>query len=122
MGESLFTGSCSGVFFAFDKANGDVRWAYDTATDGYSASFHGEPIVTDELIVVGSDTATGEEAEGAVVPDGFVYAFELATGKARWSFSRNSRQNAAITVFLPLTASTRPTSSATSLSYSAMRL
>ncbi len=50
MGDSLFVGSCSGVFFAFDKANGDVRWAYDTTTDGPRANFHGDPVVTDTLI------------------------------------------------------------------------
>ena len=29
----MFTGSCSGVFFAFDKANGDVRWAMVTTAE-----------------------------------------------------------------------------------------
>ena len=87
MGDSLFVGSCSGVFFAFDKANGDVRWAYDTKIDGARANFHGDPVVTDRLIIVGSDVASGEEAEGATIPDGYVYAFEQATGDLRWKFA-----------------------------------
>lgn len=84
MGDSLFTGSCSGVFFAFDKTNGDVRWAYDTTRDGQAASFHGDPVVTEKLIIVGSDVAKGEE--DADVPQGYVYAFEQATGEVRWKF------------------------------------
>jgi len=86
VGDSLFVGSCSGVFFSFDKANGDVRWAYDTTTDGTRANFHGDPVVTDRLVIVGSDVASGEEAEGTTIPDGYVYAFEQATGDVRWKF------------------------------------
>ena len=41
MDDLLFAGSCSGVFFAFDKASGEVRWAYDTSQDGQPANFHG---------------------------------------------------------------------------------
>jgi outer membrane protein assembly factor BamB len=74
VGDRLFVGSCSGVFYAFDKRTGDVLWAHDTAKDGATANFHGDPLVAGDLIVTGSDSTQ----------DGFVYAFEQATGKVRW--------------------------------------
>ena len=74
MGDLLYIGSCSGVFYAFDRATGDVRWSHDTQTDGARCSFHGDLLVADGLIIVGSDS-----------PEmGHLYAFEAETGTVRW--------------------------------------
>jgi outer membrane protein assembly factor BamB len=51
-----------------------VVWSYDTSADGTSASFHGDALVTDRLVVVGADAR----------PVGHLYGFERDTGKARW--------------------------------------
>ncbi len=55
-------------------ATGDVVWTYDTSIDGPQAEFHGEPLVTEKLVVVGSDAQ----------PTGYVYAFDRPTGAVVW--------------------------------------
>ena len=74
----MFIGSCSGKFFALDRKTGQPRWSYDITKDGFQASFHGDPLVIDDLILIGSDFG---ERPGAI---GHVYAFEQASGKVRW--------------------------------------
>ncbi|MFQ5527703.1 MAG: PQQ-binding-like beta-propeller repeat protein [Thermoanaerobaculia bacterium] len=72
MGDVVYAFSCSGIVFAFDKTTGAVRWTYDTKLEeGTQSTFHGEPVVTDELLIVAGDI-------------GWVYAFELDTGRTRW--------------------------------------
>lgn len=73
-GERVHVGSCAGGFFALDRATGEVAWTYDTAQDGPAAQFHGDALVTEELVVVGSDAH----------PMGHVYAFDRESGEARW--------------------------------------
>lgn len=73
-GDRVFVGSCAGGFHAYDAATGEERWRYDTGRDGNPAQFHGDALVTDELVVVGSDTR----------PQGHLYAFERASGEVRW--------------------------------------
>jgi outer membrane protein assembly factor BamB len=77
VGDLLVVGSCNGIVHAIDKATGKARWTYDARQDGGRPEFHGLPLVTDELIVIGSDDRR---------PDGigYVYAFERLTGKVRW--------------------------------------
>lgn len=77
-GNLLFVGSCSGNFLALDKNTGEVKWSYDIKQDGNQTSFHGEMLITDELVIIGTD--------GGNVPTGIghVYAFERETGKVRW--------------------------------------
>lgn len=73
-GDLLYAGSCSGVFFAFKAADGEVVWRYDTRGDGEPAQFHGNPIVTGTLVVTPSDSTDA----------GYTYAFERASGKLVW--------------------------------------
>jgi outer membrane protein assembly factor BamB len=73
-GEDTYVGSCSGFVYAFDTATGDVRWSYDTGTDGPRAQFHGDLLVTDDLVVVGADAR----------PQAYLYAFERRSGAVRW--------------------------------------
>lgn len=74
MGDVVYVGACNGIFYALDAASGDVRWTYDTTRDGPPGQFHGDALVTDELVVVGSDQA------GL----GYLYAFDRETGAVRW--------------------------------------
>lgn len=74
MGEVVFIGSCVGTFFALDRKTGQIRWSYDIGQDGDQTSFHGNPLVVNDLIITGTD--------GSGI--GHVYAFEMATGKVRW--------------------------------------
>lgn len=53
---------------------------YDIKKDGSQTSFHGDPVMTDELIIIGTD---GDRTANAV---GHVYAFEKTTGKVRWKY------------------------------------
>jgi len=83
-GDLLFIGSCAGTFYAINKATGQVRWSYDIRKDGKQVSFHGDPLVTDDLILIGTDHNC--------VPDGIghVYAFERGSGKVRWKYRSSS--------------------------------
>jgi outer membrane protein assembly factor BamB len=59
---------------------GKVKWEYDITKDGDQRQFHGDPLVTDELVVIGTDGNMGH-----------VYAFERATGLVRWKYRVNGR-------------------------------
>jgi len=83
-GDSLFIGSCAGTFYAINKTTGQVQWSYDIRKDGKQISFHGDPLVTDDLILIGTDYSCA--------PDGIghVYAFERSSGKVRWKYRSTS--------------------------------
>jgi eukaryotic-like serine/threonine-protein kinase len=84
VGDVLFIGSCAGTFYAIKKTTGHVQWSYDIRQDGKQQSFHGDPLVTNDLILIGTDKSC--------VPDGVghVYAFERDTGKVRWKYRSTS--------------------------------
>ena len=84
MEDTVFVGSCAGIFYAFNKATGEVRWSYDIRQDGKQISFHGNPLVVDDMLLVGTDHNC--------VPDGIghVYAFDIKTGKVRWKYKTTS--------------------------------
>ncbi len=79
VGDAMFIGSCAGNFYAIHKT-GKVLWSYDIRKDGKQQSFHGDPLVTDDLILIGTDYSCA--------PDGIghVYAFERDSGKVRWKY------------------------------------
>lgn len=77
-GDMLFIGSCASVFTALDVRTGQVRWTYDIRPDGNQTSFHGDALVTDDLVLTGTD---GGPAPTAI---GHLYAFAKSTGKVRW--------------------------------------
>ena len=76
----MFVGSCAGNFYAINKNTGEMQWSYDIRKDGKQQSFHGDPLVTDDLILIGTDRSC--DAEGV----GQVYAFERHSGKVRWKY------------------------------------
>jgi hypothetical protein len=44
---------------ALDRRSGQVKWAYDIRKDGDQSQFHGDPLITDQLIVMGTDGNIG---------------------------------------------------------------
>src|SRR5688572_22009183 len=80
----MFIGSCAGNFYAINKTTGQLQWSYDIRRDGNQQSFHGDPLVTNDLILIGTDKSC--------VPDGIghVYAFERDSGKVRWKYRSTS--------------------------------
>ena len=80
MGDLLVVGSCNGKIRALDKTSGQVKWEYDITKDGDQRQFHGDPLITDELVIIGTDGNIGH-----------VYAFERSTGLVRWKYRVNER-------------------------------
>lgn len=63
-----------------DKKTGQVKWTYNVRNDGDQNNFHGDPLITDELVVTSTDGGSRPTGIGGV------YAFEKLTGKVRWRF------------------------------------
>lgn len=80
----MFIGSCAGTFYALNKATGQVQWSYDIRQDGKQQSFHGDPLVTSDLILIGTDRSCDPEGVG------HVYAFERGSGNVRWKYRSTS--------------------------------
>jgi len=80
VGDLVVVGSCNGRIRALDKETGKVKWQYDITKDGDQRQFHGDPLITDELVVVGTDGNIGH-----------VYAFERYTGIVRWKYRVTER-------------------------------
>jgi outer membrane protein assembly factor BamB len=57
-----------------------VRWSYDIRKDASQDSFHGNPLVTNDLILVGTDGGTA----------GHIYAFDKNDGKVAWKYQATS--------------------------------
>ena len=84
MGELLFIGSCEGTFYAINKSSGQVQWSYDIRKDGRQQSFHGDPLISNDLILIGTDRSCDPEGVG------HTYAFERNSGKVRWKYRSTS--------------------------------
>ena len=74
VGDAVLVASRSGAIYLLDRKTGAVRWKYDARQDAKTSGFHAEPLVADDLIVVGTD-GDGE---------GNIYALETASGQVRW--------------------------------------
>lgn len=83
-GDSVFVGSCAGVFYALNKNTGQLQWSYDIKKDGKQISFHGNPLIAGDLILIGTDQAC--EPDGI----GHVYAFDRRTGAVKWKYKSKS--------------------------------
>lgn len=59
---------------ALDRESGHVVWEYDTSRDGLQASFHGDPLIVENLLLIGTDGFS----------DDSIYALDKVTGKLRW--------------------------------------
>jgi outer membrane protein assembly factor BamB len=79
-GDLVFVGSCNGLVHAIDRRTGQALWKYNALQDGGKrAEFHGNPVLTDELLVLASDDRNPQGV-------GYVYAFEKGTGRVRWKY------------------------------------
>jgi outer membrane protein assembly factor BamB len=83
-GDTVFVGSCAGTFFALNKNTGQLRWSYDIGNDGNQRSFHGNPLITGALILIGTDRSCDPDGVG------HVYAFEQSTGRVHWKYKTTS--------------------------------
>jgi eukaryotic-like serine/threonine-protein kinase len=75
-GDLLFIGSCSGNFYALDKNTGQARWVYNIRQDGDQTSFHDDPLIAGDSVIIGTDAGS----------QGHLYAFDRSTGKVRWKY------------------------------------
>jgi hypothetical protein len=57
-----------------------VRWSYNIHQDGNQTSFHGNPLITDSSILIGTDKSCSSDGIG------HVYAFDRGTGAVRWKY------------------------------------
>jgi outer membrane protein assembly factor BamB len=83
-GDSVFVGSCAGTFYGLNKNTGQLQWSYDITKDGKQRSFHGNPLITGELILIGTDQACDVDSVG------HVYAFDRRTGAVKWKYKSTS--------------------------------
>jgi outer membrane protein assembly factor BamB len=80
VGDSVVVSSCNGMIRALDNKTGQVKWSYDIRKDGEHSQFHGDPLVTDEFAIIGTDGKIGH-----------VYAFERSPGAVRWKYRVDKR-------------------------------
>ncbi len=74
-GGKLFVGSCSGRFYAIGAESGSLIWDYDITMDGDQTSFHGDMIITENAVLIGTDDG-----------EGHIYSFDQTSGEANWKF------------------------------------
>jgi len=72
--DTVFVGSCSGVYYALDAHTGAIRWSFDMSFDAAETTFHTNPVLVDDLVITASDGGSF----------GDIYAFDRKTGEIRW--------------------------------------
>jgi outer membrane protein assembly factor BamB len=73
-------GSCSGEFRRLDRASGEPIWSFDAAEGKDGAQFHGDVLLLEDLVIVGTD---GDER-------GALWAFARDSGALRWKLPAGS--------------------------------
>ncbi|HET9481376.1 MAG TPA: PQQ-binding-like beta-propeller repeat protein, partial [Candidatus Polarisedimenticolia bacterium] len=73
-GGHVAVGASSGTFYLLGRNDGALAWKYDTRQDAEETTFPGDPLVAEDLILIGTQGKT----------EGHIYAFETATGSVRW--------------------------------------
>lgn len=77
VGDVVCVGSCVGMFFALDRMTGQPRDRLDVfSEDSVHRQFHGDALVDEGLLLIGTDTGEGDTA--------YVFAFEPGTAKVHW--------------------------------------
>ncbi|MGH7730475.1 MAG: PQQ-binding-like beta-propeller repeat protein [Candidatus Eiseniibacteriota bacterium] len=77
VGDVVCVGSCSGVFYALDRATGQPRDRHDVfSEDSVHRQFHGDALLDGDLLLIGTDAGEGDSA--------YVFAFERGSAKVRW--------------------------------------
>lgn len=77
MGRVGYIGSCSGVYYAFDVISGTVQWRHDFKSDLGQATFHGDPLVTDRVVITPTEALQPTHTR----------AFDRYTGRTVWQQS-----------------------------------
>jgi len=72
------------VFYALNKNTGQLQWSYDIRKDGKQTSFHGNPLIIGDLILIGTDRSCDPDGVG------HVYAFDRRTGAVKWKYKSTS--------------------------------
>jgi eukaryotic-like serine/threonine-protein kinase len=85
----MFIGSCAGNFYAINKTTGELQWSYDIRRDGNQQSFHGDPLVTTDLILIGTDKscdppATNGNSLFIVGQEGVIYSLDASSDRVSW--------------------------------------
>ena len=83
-GDSVFIGSCAGTFYSLNKNTGQLQWSYDIRRDGKQRSFHGNPLIVGDLVLIGTDQGCDSDSIG------HVYAFDRRTGAVKWKYKSTS--------------------------------
>jgi len=78
VGDVLYISSCAGRVVALDRGDGTPRWTADVRVGGHETSIHGDPLIAESLLIVGTDGTSADTTIGAV------WALERATGQVRW--------------------------------------
>lgn len=79
-GNLLYIGSCSGICYALDKNTGEEVWTFDTRGN----SFHGDPVLTDELLIIPTDDRFYEGSSGPI------FAIDRISGELKWRYDVTS--------------------------------
>jgi len=75
----VVVGSCSGNFYVLNRHSGELTWRYDIHQDGNQTSFHGDPLLLgNNVVVLGTDLSCAPEGIG------YVYAFDVGKKSVRW--------------------------------------
>ena len=72
------------MFYALNKTTGQLQWSYDIRRDGKQISFHGNPLITGDMILIGTDRSCDPDGVG------HVYAFDRLTGAVKWKYKSTS--------------------------------
>lgn len=81
MDNSVYIGSCAGIIYALDVADGSSIWEFDVSVDGAS-QFHGNPLIIGDTIYVGTDEGSFEY--------GTLYAINRLDGTLVWKSTGHS--------------------------------
>jgi outer membrane protein assembly factor BamB len=101
VGERVFTQGATGLVNCLDARTGEVLWSHDTIEETGAALVvwgkSGSPLVIDDLVLISigappdaaSEPVNGEPASAGARPsdayDSSLIAYDIATGKIRWS-------------------------------------
>ena len=62
------------MYYAFDLATGDIRWSHDFTAEVGHATFHGDALLTSDVLVTGTESLDPVR----------VYAFDPRSGEVLW--------------------------------------
>lgn len=76
-GDAVYVGSCAGTYYALSIDSGSVLWSFDFTKDVGHATFHGDPLLHEGLVITGTESLTPVHAR----------AFSQGSGRTVWTRS-----------------------------------